>query len=691
MSPSEQFVDGSAGGGDETSLSLANDGGRVAAFDEGLCDPQLPYSVIESPTSEGLLVEDVLGWIGATAEREERRRLYQDFFSQVGGMKDFELKDIQVGLHPDLRLQRLDRASSNGESCYSDERRRSRGTLGGDLMNRQEIEEGFFERLRKMTRESAPIILAPPYPASVLTVLMKYIEGGFIEVAAIGNGTEDGQEGEAREEKKMDRRLKVTCLKNGGFYNPVAAQSVVDIDYALRRIGGIAAEMEKVCKLEGIQLKLSYQNIGNVPDLVQQPPFIILTELAIRFGLADKVRDGKVVSENELLALFDHKMSSYPPTSGVDEFVDYYVQEAEKRAQACGVVNVLKKSDVIPTNGAAHAISNFRMATARTGRILHVLPSYPVQTDIELAFAKMFDPNATLIGSDMRLDKEARVWKPDFEDMEEQIKASKGKIRTISIVNPSNPTGHIWSEEDLGRLCEFAGKYNLIIESDETYWQIVAPGKRFVSVGVVASRRNVPCVCYRSGSKDAFKCGDKIGCAEFYGFDEDPQLRKIKMAYFNLMQEGVGATSIQRILPHIYQHPEYPSFLEGFNRRLFNSARVITECFDGIDGVSCIMPDGAMYTTVVFDEGVLNEHQSLPIKNDGLLTFVERETSNGNQPLDERFLIYLMATTGIVASPLSGFRGKLLGFRVCNFEDDEAKLRDIYSKVAAAIQGYLAS
>lgn len=58
------------------------------------------------------------------------------------------------------------------------------------------------------------------------------------------------------------------------------------------------------------------------------------------------------------------------------------------------------------------------------------------------------------------------------------------KTRLIVINSPSNPTGAVYSKEDLTKIFEIAEKYNLFILSDEIYARLIYKGKHF-SVGVL--------------------------------------------------------------------------------------------------------------------------------------------------------------------------------------------------------------
>jgi len=57
------------------------------------------------------------------------------------------------------------------------------------------------------------------------------------------------------------------------------------------------------------------------------------------------------------------------------------------------------------------------------------------------------------------------------------------RTRMIWLCNPSNPTGHVFSKEDLEVIAEVAKRHDLIVFADEVYEKIVYDGVRHVSIG----------------------------------------------------------------------------------------------------------------------------------------------------------------------------------------------------------------
>ncbi|MBR6207747.1 MAG: pyridoxal phosphate-dependent aminotransferase [Oscillospiraceae bacterium] len=71
----------------------------------------------------------------------------------------------------------------------------------------------------------------------------------------------------------------------------------------------------------------------------------------------------------------------------------------------------------------------------------------------------------------------------DFERLEE-LAADKNN-RIVLLCNPHNPTGHIWSREDLARVADICMKHDLLLISDEVHADLVMPGYELTSMGAM--------------------------------------------------------------------------------------------------------------------------------------------------------------------------------------------------------------
>ena len=78
--------------------------------------------------------------------------------------------------------------------------------------------------------------------------------------------------------------------------------------------------------------------------------------------------------------------------------------------------------------------------------------------------------------------KEENDYQIDFEELESKITE---KTKMIVVVNPSNPTGGIFSRKTLEKLSEIAIRNDLLVVSDEIYSQLVYDGAEHVSIASI--------------------------------------------------------------------------------------------------------------------------------------------------------------------------------------------------------------
>ncbi len=69
----------------------------------------------------------------------------------------------------------------------------------------------------------------------------------------------------------------------------------------------------------------------------------------------------------------------------------------------------------------------------------------------------------------------------DFEDMEKKIR--ENSLRFMLFCSPHNPTGRVWSREELFRLEKLCSRYGITILSDEIHGDLIYPGERHIPLG----------------------------------------------------------------------------------------------------------------------------------------------------------------------------------------------------------------
>ncbi|MBP5355043.1 MAG: pyridoxal phosphate-dependent aminotransferase [Lachnospiraceae bacterium] len=86
------------------------------------------------------------------------------------------------------------------------------------------------------------------------------------------------------------------------------------------------------------------------------------------------------------------------------------------------------------------------------------------------------------------------TYRMDFEGLEACM--ANPQTSLMILCNPHNPTGNIWSREDLEKVGELAKKHHVIVISDEIHCDITAPGKSYVPFASVSDTcREVSITC----------------------------------------------------------------------------------------------------------------------------------------------------------------------------------------------------
>ena len=173
---------------------------------------------------------------------------------------------------------------------------------------------------------------------------------------------------------------------------------------------------------------------------------------------------------------------------------------------------------------------------------------------------------------------------PSIEEFEKHISP---KTKGIIICNPNNPTGYLYSREELEKLAALIKKYDLFLFSDEVYREFCYDGNQhFSAMNLKGIEENV--VLLDSVSKRYSMCGVRIGA--LISRNKEVISTALKFGQARLSPPSLGQIAAEAALdtPRDYFEKVY---IEYMNRRNF-----MVETLNKIPGVLCPMPHGAFYT-----------------------------------------------------------------------------------------------
>lgn len=172
---------------------------------------------------------------------------------------------------------------------------------------------------------------------------------------------------------------------------------------------------------------------------------------------------------------------------------------------------------------------------------------------------------------------------PPIEDFEKKI---TDKTRGIIICNPNNPTGHVYSRQELEQIRDLVLKYDLFLLSDEVYREFVYDDEEFISIMNLEGLEN-NAILIDSLSKRYSATGLRTGAL----VTKNKQLRDtaLKFCQARLSPPYVGQVAGEAALDSSDQYMDYV-FNEYLTRRNF-----VVETLNKIPGVYCPKPKGAFY------------------------------------------------------------------------------------------------
>lgn len=172
---------------------------------------------------------------------------------------------------------------------------------------------------------------------------------------------------------------------------------------------------------------------------------------------------------------------------------------------------------------------------------------------------------------------------PSISEFEKLI---TNKTKAIFICNPNNPTGYLYSHEELEALKTLALKYDLYIFSDEAYREFCYDGKIFESpMHLSGLEENV--IVLDTVSKRYSACGARLGCII-------TKNQKVLSAALKFAQARLSPGLVEQIAGEAaVDTPK--SYFEEVNKEYTLRRNLLVNALNKMEGVFCPNPGGAFY------------------------------------------------------------------------------------------------
>lgn len=289
--------------------------------------------------------------------------------------------------------------------------------------------------------------------------------------------------------------------------------------------------------------------------------------------------------------------------------------------------------NILVTNGGSEAITIALLACLNPGdEIIIPEPYYANYNGFACMAGIIVRPVLSFIEDGFALPKIS-----EFE------KLVTPETKAIFICNPNNPTGYLYSSDEIEELKKLCLKYDLYLFSDEAYREFCYDGRPFISpMQLKGLEENV--VVLDTVSKRYSACGARLGCLV-------TKNKSVLSAGLKFAQARLSAGTVAQIAAEAAIDTP-ASYFVAVNKEYTTRRDILVNSLNKIEGVFCPNPGGAFYVVA-----------RLPVDNaDKFCQWVLEEFSHDNQT------VMMAPATGFYSTPGAGINEVRLAY-VLNIKD----------------------
>jgi aspartate aminotransferase len=267
---------------------------------------------------------------------------------------------------------------------------------------------------------------------------------------------------------------------------------------------------------------------------------------------------------------FEPKVLEYSHSAGFES----YRNKLAAYYQSVGIP--VNSDDLLVTTGGSEALIFGLMTTCNPGdEVIIPEPFYANYNGFAVMAGLTVVPVTAKIEDGFAL--------PPIEEIEKKITS---KTKAIVICNPGNPTGYLYSKEELEKLAEVIKKHDLFLFSDEVYREFCYDGAvPFSTMNLVGIDNNV--IMIDSVSKRYSMCGARIGT--LVTRNKEVMAAALKFGQARLSPPTVDQFAAEAAL----ETPQ--SYFDAVVAEYVQRRNILVNGLNAIEGVFCPLPQGAFY------------------------------------------------------------------------------------------------
>lgn len=253
------------------------------------------------------------------------------------------------------------------------------------------------------------------------------------------------------------------------------------------------------------------------------------------------------------------------------------------------IINKLKKdhgldyelNHIVISNGAKHSLFNLFQVLIQEGDEVIIPAPYWVTYPEQVKYSD---------GVPVFIDTDDST---EFKITPEQLKAAiTPKTKVLLLNTPSNPTGSVYSKDELIAIGKVLEGTDIIVLSDEMYEKIMYDGKKFTAAAEVSEDMYQRTVTINGLSKAVAMTGWR------FGYIATPKVDLVKAMIKLQGQVTSNVNSITQYAAITALEGKADADIEMMRVEFEKRRDFAIEAFNAIDGITCVKPEGAFYLFV---------------------------------------------------------------------------------------------
>lgn len=292
--------------------------------------------------------------------------------------------------------------------------------------------------------------------------------------------------------------------------------------------------------------------------------------LSLTVGEPDFVTP-KNIQKAAIASIEDGRASYYTPSGGIPELKQAIVSYVEREYQLR-----YQPKQVIVTDGAKYALYLLFQAILNVGGEVIIPVPYWVSYGEQV---KLAEGKPVFVSS---------TQEQSFKVSVAQLEAVRtDKTKAIILNSPSNPTGVIYTEEELRQIGEWAVAHNILIIADDIYGRLVYNGHRFTPIATISEAIRQQTIIINGVSKTYAMTGWRIG----FAVGDEKIIQAMTQLASQSTSNPVAVSQYAAIEALTGEQSTVEDMRQAFEKRLNHIYPKVA----ALPGVSLIKPEGAFY------------------------------------------------------------------------------------------------